>query len=124
MNEQQWVKLMELGSKLGCHQMPERSFFYKNYQFPVCARCTGVLLATCVAVMVFIKKRVSKIVCFIMSGVMLTDWMSQYLGIKESTNVRRFVTGLVGGFGYTTLHLYLYRFIYKKIQFLFYEKAE
>lgn len=25
----------------GCHRRPERSFFYKGRQFPICARCTG-----------------------------------------------------------------------------------
>jgi uncharacterized membrane protein len=25
-----------------CHQIPERSFFWGAYQFPVCARCTGL----------------------------------------------------------------------------------
>ncbi|MGG7175281.1 DUF2085 domain-containing protein [Clostridium neonatale] len=25
----------------GCHQLPDRSFFIRSYQFPICARCTG-----------------------------------------------------------------------------------
>ena len=25
-----WFKLMNYGEKLGCHQMPERSFFYQR----------------------------------------------------------------------------------------------
>lgn len=33
-----------LGNNSGCHQLAERSFFYKGYQFPVCARCTGVTI--------------------------------------------------------------------------------
>ncbi|GIW23679.1 MAG: hypothetical protein KatS3mg068_2686 [Candidatus Sericytochromatia bacterium] len=28
----------------GCHRDPSRSFFYKDIQYPVCARCTGVIL--------------------------------------------------------------------------------
>ena len=40
-----------------------------------------------------------------MAGIMLTDWSLQYFGIKESTNSRRFVTGLIGGFGLNTLKL-------------------
>lgn len=50
-----------------------------------------------------------------MSGIMFFDWFIQYINIKESTNKRRFVTGLIGGFGYSTLHLYLYKFIIEKI---------
>ena len=26
------------------YRMPERSFFYKGKQFPICARCTGILV--------------------------------------------------------------------------------
>lgn len=36
--QNRWVKLMCFGRKLGCHQMPERSFFIEDYQLPVCAR--------------------------------------------------------------------------------------
>lgn len=39
------------------------------------------------------------------TGIMLTDWSLQYFGIKESTNSRRLVTGLIGGFGLNTLKL-------------------
>lgn len=46
---------------------------------------------------------------------MFLDWLLQYLHIRESTNKRRLITGLIGGFGYTTLHLYFYRWIYRKI---------
>lgn len=28
-----------------CHQLPERSFFWGDRQFPVCARCTGLYLS-------------------------------------------------------------------------------
>lgn len=113
MTDKTWIKLMKHGEQLGCHQMPERSFFYKGYQFPVCARCTGVIVATIPAIIVFIKKKLSIKTCVAMSGVMFTDWFIQRIGIKESTNKRRFITGLIGGFGFTTLHLYLYRFIFR-----------
>ena len=117
-NDKNWMNLMEIGSILGCHQMPERSFFIKGYQFPVCARCTGVIISALLATVVYTKKKIPKTVCVSLSGVMLLDWGLQYLNIKESTNKRRFLTGLVGGFGYTTLHLYFYTYVYKKIRFI------
>ena len=52
-NDLLWLKWMDWGKRLGCHQMPERSFFIKGYQFPVCARCTGVLVSSIAACMVF-----------------------------------------------------------------------
>ena len=33
--DKKWISMMEYGHRLGCHQMSERSFFYKGYQFPV-----------------------------------------------------------------------------------------
>ncbi|OKZ36229.1 MAG: hypothetical protein BHV86_09575 [Eshraghiella crossota] len=87
-----WIKCMEFGKILGCHQMPERSFFI-------------VIISYFLAPILFKKYKVPWQLCIIMAGVMLTDWSLQYFGIKESTNSRRFVTGLIGGFGLNTLKL-------------------
>ena len=116
MSDKQWIKLMEMGDRLGCHQMPERSFFVKGYQLPVCARCTGVLISSVLATLLFFKKKLPISLCVALSSVMLFDWGIQYLKIKESTNIRRLVTGLIGGFGYTTLHLHFYCYIFKKLK--------
>ena len=96
--------------------MPERSFFINGFQFPVCARCTGVIISAIIATIVFFKKKLPVGLCIAMSSVMLLDWGIQYLEIKESTNTRRLITGLIGGFGYSTLHLYFYYFIYGKLK--------
>ncbi len=104
---------MHIGEKLGCHQMPERSFFYKGYQFPVCARCTGVVIASIIALIVFFKKKLPISICIAMSSVMLFDWTLQYLDIKPSTNKRRLITGLIGGFGFSMLQYHVYRAIFK-----------
>lgn len=115
-SDKEWIKLMEIGGTLGCHQMPERSFFIKGYQFPVCARCAGVIISAIIATIVFFKKKLSIKLSIALSSVMLIDWGIQYLGIKQSTNKRRLITGLIGGFGYSTLHLHFYYFIYKKLK--------
>lgn len=70
-----------------------------------CARCTGVIISYFLALILFKKYKVPWQLCIIMAGIMLTDWSLQYFGIKESTNSRRFVTGLIGGFGLNTLKL-------------------
>lgn len=117
MTDDKWMRWMAVGDCLGCHQMPERSFFWNGYQFPVCARCTGVILSGIPAVIVFIKTRIPLKVCVAMSGVMFLDWFLQYMEIRESTNKRRLITGLIGGFGYTTIHLYLYRALWRAITY-------
>ena len=53
-----WLWTMKFGRVLGCHQKPERSFRLGAYQFPLCARCTGVMLSLPVTVILFWKKRI------------------------------------------------------------------
>ncbi|MBR6374112.1 MAG: DUF2085 domain-containing protein [Victivallales bacterium] len=109
---------MKWGSAVGCHQMPERSFFFRGYQFPICARCTGVLFSTILAVVLFFNYRISIMTSIYLSAVMLFDWSLQYFGILASTNSRRLITGFIGGFGVSTLHMYFYRLIYHAFSYL------
>lgn len=111
-DEQLWIKLMQIGKRLGCHQKPDRSFFVAGYQFPVCARCTGVIIASIFCVASFGILKISWRKCLIMCLIMFTDWFIQYIRLKESTNIRRFVTGLIGGFGFSHLQcMLLWKFI-------------
>lgn len=88
------------GNNSGCHQLPERSFFYHGKQFPVCARCCGVFLGHIAAVILFFADRLPPLrICCLMMGVMGLDWGIQAAGVKESTNVRRLLTGFAGGLG-------------------------
>ena len=108
-----WIKCMDLGAAWGCHQIPERSFVYKGYQFPICARCTGVFISTIFAYIVYNKKRFPLWINLIMATSMVIDASIQYMKIKESNNLRRFITGCLGGFGITTIRIYIYIFLLK-----------
>lgn len=108
--------LQGIGDRSGCHQMPERSFKAGEYVFPVCARCTGVFFGQLSAVIF----AAFGIVCpyyiaVSLLAVMGVDWLIQKTGVKESTNIRRLVTGVLGGFGlfsiYINIVILLYRFI-------------
>ncbi|MDT8715425.1 DUF2085 domain-containing protein [Clostridium sp. 19966] len=81
----------------GCHQIPERSFFLKGYQFPICARCTGVLIGYILSIFLF--SYISFPMCIGLAIIMLLDWVIQYLNIAQSTNIRRLITGSCGGLG-------------------------
>jgi len=95
-----WVKSMHLGAHLGCHQLPERSFYFRNYQFPVCARCCGALIGEIAALTaLFFKFKIPLYADFILMGTMFTDWFIQFIGILESNNIRRLITGILGGYG-------------------------
>ena len=95
---------MKLGYSTGCHQMPERSFHVNGRPFPVCARCTGVLIGNIAAYAMFLIYSLPLRICILGCGLMFIDWLVQYHGIRESTNIRRLITGIVGGYSLTTLY--------------------
>lgn len=98
MNDNTWFKLMEFAERRwGCHQIAERSFFFSGYQFPICVRCTGVLLGYIISIFLF--SHISFIFCIGLSSIMLLDWIIQFLNILQSVNSRRFITGICGGIG-------------------------
>lgn len=108
--------LQQLGERSGCHQMPERSFKIGWYTFPVCSRCTGIFFGQLSAVICLI----AGVICppYIALGllaVMGADWLIQRIGLKESTNIRRLITGLCGGFGLFSLYINAFMLIYNLI---------
>lgn len=94
-----WAKLMHIGAKVGCHQRTDRSFFYKEYQFPVCARCTGVIIGYIASVITIAFVLPDLLLGLIFCAIMFLDWFIQFVKIKESTNIRRLITGVLGGYG-------------------------
>ncbi len=108
-----WINLMEF-FKFSCHQMPDRSFFIKGYQFPICARCTGVLISFFLTVIIFFKRNISFTSNIFMFFIMLIDWLLQFFNIKQSTNNRRFITGLIGGLGFNMINLKLIKWFLNK----------
>jgi len=95
-----------IGNNSGCHQMPERSFFYHGKQFPVCARCTGVFIGQILAIIFSILKFTVKIpVSIFLISIMGLDWFIQEIKIKPSTNIRRLLTGICGGFGVFSIYI-------------------
>jgi len=97
---------MKIGSLYGCHQIADRSFFIRGRQLPVCARCTGVLLGSLLAYAFFVLWSPPLLICVFGLAVMFTDWLIQRLNIKESTNIRRLITGLLGGYSIASLFCY------------------
>lgn len=101
--------LDELGECSGCHRMPDRSFFYKGHQFPVCARCTGVCIGQLSAILINCMISVPMHISILLLSIMGFDWSIQEFKIKSSTNFRR----LIGGFGLYSLYANVIRtFIY------------
>ena len=101
---------MLLGNALGCHQKHSRSFFIRGYQFPVCARCTGIYIGNIIAIicLIFSHLYISIYVLFMMIISMVLDGMVQIIKPSyESNNVRRLFTGLLFGIAMIYLIKYL-----------------
>lgn len=97
--------------------MPERSFFYNGKQFPVCARCTGVFFGELCAVLLgLFKQHISNGLAAGFLLIMGGDWFIQEVHIKESTNIRRLITGFFGGFGLVCLYINILRWCFNIIK--------
>ncbi len=115
-----WIKLMDIGHLLGCHQMESRSFSIGGYQFPLCARCTGVLIGELIGIASIISGiRISWITIMIFVAVMGIDWFIQYIELLMSNNFRRIVTGTLCGFAVTYVYFYLIIGVIKLAQLIF-----
>jgi len=98
-----WILLMRLGAKTGCHQLHGRSLFFRGYQFPVCARCTGLFMGQAAGIALlrrFIHFDLKPLfLCAAVSVVLLgIDGFFQLKGLWVSTNSRRLITGILCGF--------------------------
>ena len=95
-----------IGDHSGCHQRPERCFTVKGYTFPLCARCIGVFFGQATALLLLpFGIRTRWIPALALLGIMGLDWMLQRLAILPSTNPRRLVTGILGGFGLFSVYI-------------------
>lgn len=87
-----------------CHRMPERSFFYKGKQFPVCARCTG-FYAGYFSLPLFTFSLWDP--GFLWIGLLmvpaLADGLTQAYMNRESNNWLRLFTGILAGAGFMAL---------------------
>lgn len=114
--EKIWIKSMEFGHILGCHQMESRSFSFFGYQFPLCARCTGVLLGEILGIVsICFGIRLKWYIIIPLIAIMGIDWFIQYLQIQSSNNIRRLITGTLCGVGLTYCYFYGIVFVIKLI---------
>lgn len=89
-----------------CHKLPERSFFFRGKQFPICSRCTGILIGYFIGIllMIIIQNR-SIILALLLILPLAIDGTGQYIGLWISNNIRRLITGVFAGIS-TDLLLY------------------
>ena len=84
-----------------CHQLPERSFHWGRWQFPVCARCTGLYVSAAVGLAawaairktrglpILIQPRVAVVVLVAAAIPTLVSVATAALGVWDTTNAGR-----------------------------------
>lgn len=87
-----------------CHRKPERSFFIKQYQFPVCSRCTGFYISLVIYFTYTYYNYVNYNIELLFLAILLLlpsyiDGLTQFKGLRTSNNTLRLITGLLGGLG-------------------------
>lgn len=91
-------------TRLICHRIPERSFFFRGHQFPVCARCTGFYIGLAAYFIYAFFNYVDYDVNLLLIALILIvpaflDGTTQLLEFRMSNNNLRLITGLLGGVG-------------------------
>ena len=110
-----WIKSMSWCKKYcSCHQLPERSFFFKGYQFPLCARCTGIaaghIMAFILSPFITIKYSIS-----VLTIPLMIDGTIQFFTTYESNNLKRVVSGFLYGFSFTSIMIHSIKLIISKM---------
>ncbi|MBM6723279.1 DUF2085 domain-containing protein [Pseudoflavonifractor phocaeensis] len=90
----------------GCHCLDDRSFYWNGKKFPICARCTGILIGSLTAFITYILACCPISVCTFLIIPLVADGFRQQFTDYESTNIRRLVTGLFFGFGLVRIVLH------------------
>ncbi|PEL13072.1 DUF2085 domain-containing protein [Bacillus sp. AFS017336] len=97
-----------------CHRKQERSFRIGSYTFPLCARCTAILVGYLLLPILFMF---SSFLYWwyipILMIPLLVDGYTQKWKWRESNNVLRFITGLLFGIAHTILILLSVQFLTK-----------
>lgn len=73
-----------------CHQLPERSFSFRNRQVPLCARCLGISIGA-LAIPLYVR---DMRVAVVLIAAMIIDGGTQALGLRVSKNWVRFISGI------------------------------
>jgi len=104
--------LMNFINKIGfsvCHQLPERTLLFGKIYMPVCSRCFGIyigFLFTIIFLFLVFRKKESDlpplyiiIIVILMIFSSIIDGFLSYLGVYNTNNIIRLITGYMFGSG-------------------------
>ncbi len=93
-----------------CHARPDRSFYWRGKQLPICARCTGELAGMIVGIPLVLFWGYMDLRLMILFMLPMTaDGFFQLLTSYESKNGRRFATGFLFGLAFDSLLIHFHR---------------
>ena len=99
---------MRLGKVPLCNGRPERAPHIGNFCFPLCWRCTSILVGFFAWYTIqLMLPVVNPLIGMILIAPCAFDGFTQYVFDIESTNNRRIITGLLCGIGLCILSLSL-----------------
>ena len=84
--------------RMMCHGIERRCLTMFGVPMPICARCTAIYIGLIAGVAAFlliplIEERIVRMTLYVAAVPMLIDGVTQAVGLRESTNVLRLVTG-------------------------------
>jgi len=100
-----WNFIYHFGDRW-CHQRSDRSFEINGNQFPVCIRCSGIFFGIPIGILLSSRlkfqtrqneARMLLIVFIVALLPIMIDGVGQGVGLWESSNPVRFITGLLAG---------------------------
>lgn len=89
----------------GCHCLSDRSFYFRDKKFPICARCSGELLGFVLSIFLYKFYSLNILINILLILPLLIDGFFQLLTKYESTNIKRLITGILFGYGFFNLFL-------------------
>lgn len=94
----------KLGLALICHRKPERCLTFFGHKSLLCSRCTGISIGFFVFVgLMFLHTPIPMFAGIVLTLPMLADGFSQLLGIRQSNNALRLLTGFLFPIGFLSL---------------------
>ncbi len=116
-------RLAVLGTLPICNLNSERAFFIGSFCFPLCVRCSAIIvsiLLTVTLIQIFKVKLNAKllVVYIILIVPCLLDGIMQYFFNIESNNIKRLITGVLCGVGIGNIVMFVVQELFKILNLL------
>ena len=92
-----------LAFRMLCHGIERRCLLMFGVPMPICARCTAIYVGMLVAILLFAARSrltMPRYVMYAAALPMAVDGVTQAIGLRESTNELRIVTGFVAALAF------------------------